>query len=309
MRDVRNGLRPVRFEPKGELVTLNRRDLLMAGGGFTGASLAVFAQASAAPVPVGRSVTDFGVSPDVASDQTQALQKAIEQISGAGETVYIPGGAYRVNRLELPQRCALEGAPGLTRFVNASEAAMLDAPADATLSLSGLILEGGIEAAKGLQCTIHAVVFLGVKGSAVKAGAARSALISQCRFKDCASAGVDIVAEEGALIGGNQFSGCAIAVRLGGVGNITGNLITGSPQFGLRLGGGSSSGAISATSNTIRECGVAIGVTIFAALNLITAARNGAIRAFDGDRLLGPDLAFESAESYLNLNVVGNVAR
>jgi hypothetical protein len=84
--------------------------------------------------------------------------------------------------------------------------------------------------------------------------------------------------------------------------------------MGLKLGSAKSSGGIIAQGNVLQDCRVGIGVTasgddIFASLNMIKGAKDGAIRAFDGDKLVGPDLARESAESYLNLTVAGNVVR
>jgi hypothetical protein len=62
------------------------------------------------------------------------------------------------------------------------------------------------------------------------------------------------------------------------------------------------------------DCAIGIGIaaggeTLLVSLNLIMRAKSGAIRAFDGEKLVGPDLTQKSAESYLNLTVVGNVSR
>jgi hypothetical protein len=43
--------------------------------------------------------------------------------------------------------------------------------------------------------------------------------------------------------------------------------------------------------------------------NLITGAKDGAIRALNGAVPIGPDLAKQSAEAYRNLAVYANVAR
>ena len=42
---------------------------------------------------------------------------------------------------------------------------------------------------------------------------------------------------------------------------------------------------------------------------MITGAKDGAIRAMDGPKPIGPDLARASAEAYRNLSVYSNVAR
>lgn len=131
------------------------------------------------------------------------------------------------------------------------------------------------------------------------------------------SPGVSCVSAEGdgLLIADNYISQCSSGVSLKGSGVATGNFVSGVNHFGLSLGGsGDERGTISATGNTLIDCKTGIrvsasGETILASLNLIVRAKEGAIRAFDGDKLVGRDLARESAEMYLNLTVAGNVAR
>jgi len=43
--------------------------------------------------------------------------------------------------------------------------------------------------------------------------------------------------------------------------------------------------------------------------NMITKTSEGGIRAMDHDKLLGPDLAKSSSESYRNIAVFGNVSQ
>jgi hypothetical protein len=116
---------------------------------------------------------------------------------------------------------------------------------------------------------------------------------------------------------GNVIAGCGTGIALAGSGHVTGNTIRGATDFGLRLGGGHEGGIIFANNNIIIDCGIGIGVaaneeTLLVSLNMINGMQGkttAAIRAFHGNDLVGPDLAFESAEAYLNLTVVGNVAR
>jgi hypothetical protein len=136
--------------------------------------------------------------------------------------------------------------------------------------------------------------------------------VSGCRF--AAVQGEAVKAEGAVSITANQVSRCSTGIALGGNGIVNGNVVTGASAMGLRLGGSGEAGQIVATGNNIHDCAVGIGVsasgeTLFASLNLITGAKNGAVRAFDGQKLLGPDLARESSEAYLNLTVAGNVAR
>ena len=44
-------------------------------------------------------------------------------------------------------------------------------------------------------------------------------------------------------------------------------------------------------------------------LNMITGAKDGAIRAFDKGKAIGPDLARASAEAFRHLGMFGNVAQ
>ena len=73
---------------------------------------------------------------------------------------------------------------------------------------------------------------------------------------------------------------------------------------------------MSVTDNLIRNAHIGIAVsadpsagTALITDNLITGAKDGAIRALKGPTPIGPDLAKESAEAYRNLAVYANVAR
>lgn len=176
---------------------------------------------------------------------------------------------------------------------------------------------GGAIAAENAAGSLRGVEVDGCYGPAIQLTKARGFSVTACAV---AKAESDAIRAEGAggsdgvLIIGNRISGCATGIVLGGSGVANGNFVTGATEMGLRLGSGAADGRIVATGNNMHDCAVGIGVTaggetIFASLNLITNARNGAIRAFDGQKLLGPDLARESAEAYLNVTVAGNVSR
>jgi hypothetical protein len=69
---------------------------------------------------------------------------------------------------------------------------------------------------------------------------------------------------------------------------------------------------VSVTDNLIHESHIGIGVSSAPAAgtalitdNLITGAKDGAIRAMDGAKPIGPDLA----KAYPNLAIYANVAR
>ena len=98
---------------------------------------------------------------------------------------------------------------------------------------------------------------------------------------------------------------------------VTGNVIEGSTAYGIMVGWGRFLRDVSVTDNLIRNAMIGIGVSIDPAAgtalitnNLISAAKDGAIRAMSGPTPTGPDLAqANAAAAYRNLAVYGNVAR
>ena len=111
-----------------------------------------------------------------------------------------------------------------------------------------------------------------------------------------------------------ESRGIGIAVEADSV--VTGNVIEGSPAYGIMIGWGRYLRDVSVTDNLIRNAHIGIGVstdpsagTALITNNLITGAKDGAIRAMSGPTAIGPDLAQASAEAYRNLAVYANVAR
>ena len=73
---------------------------------------------------------------------------------------------------------------------------------------------------------------------------------------------------------------------------------------------------VSVTGNLVRRARIGIGLqshpsagAAYVTANMIMGSRDGAIRAMDHDRAIGPDLARASAEAYPHLTIFGNVAR
>jgi uncharacterized secreted repeat protein (TIGR03808 family) len=94
---------------------------------------------------------------------------------------------------------------------------------------------------------------------------------------------------------------------------VTGNTIEGAPTCGLKLGFGAYLRDVTATNNLIRGSRIGILVTSSPAAgpchiagNVISGARDGAIRGHDRDRVEGPDLA--NAQGLPDrLSIAGNV--
>ncbi len=93
-----------------------------------------------------------------------------------------------------------------------------------------------------------------------------------------------------------ESRGFGIAVEADSV--VTGNVIEGAPAYGIMIGWGRYLRDVSVTDNLIRNALIGIGVSIdpsagtaLITKNLITGAKEGAIRAMSGPTPIGPDLA------------------
>jgi hypothetical protein len=321
--------------------------LATAGAGLALLANSDQAATAAAITPSGRSVLEFGVVEASDALQTAALQKAIDEIARSGNPVFIPGGRYVTGTLKLPAGCMIIGVPGATRLAVKDIDTAFDATGGA-FSFSGLTIEGSHGAAdkgRGLitasraelhvaNCkffnapahalrlttcggALHSVEIQEARGMGVWGTDLGAFTVSQCRINAAQADGIQIAsgrAPGAVLVTHNHIARCRGAgIAVAGNGIVNGNFVFGSARFGMKLGNGLE-GHIMASGNLVRECGVGIGVTasgetIFATLNLINAPRDGGIRAFDGDKLLGLDLTRQSPEAYLNLTVAGNVVR
>jgi hypothetical protein len=325
---------------------IDRRGFLYAGG-LSAAAASFTPAAYAAPGASVPAVADFGVQPNAVSDQTAALQKALSELARIGQPVVLPAGVYLTGPLTLPKACTIIGTPGLTVLRAKSSGPLLSGNGLGALHVSGLTFEGA--AAKGSTAMLSAsdaavtlahcrfsgaaasavsldncsgivqsVEIAGTIGIGISAAQAAALTIAACRIAACESAGIAAsgMGEDvaGFAVGQNHIGGCGIGIIADGTGVVTGNIVTGAGRFGLKLGRANGQGQVVAQGNILRACRIGIGVAssgddIMASLNFVAGAKDGAIRAFDGERLVGPDLVRQSAESYLNLMVAGNVAR
>lgn len=107
--------------------------------------------------------------------------------------------------------------------------------------------------------------------------------------------------------------GFGIAMEADGV--VSNNVIEDAPAVGIAMGWGASMRDITVMGNVIRNAGIGIGISVtekagygYITNNMISGAKDGAIRAMDHDKALGPDLVHSSSESYRNIAVLGNVS-
>jgi hypothetical protein len=91
-------------------------------------------------------------------------------------------------------------------------------------------------------------------------------------------------------------------------------MIAGQGQFGLRLGTDGRLGTLTVVNNRIEGTSVGIGVSssdkgyAFIAMNMIAGAKEGGIRAVNGEKLTGSDLTRGGSEAFRNLAIAANVS-
>ena len=271
---------------------MDRRYFMGLGGmaallGAGGAEAAVPAAAVS-----GKTVLDFGVSPDSPADQSGAMQRAIEELSASRQPIVIPAGRYRVAKLQLPSGAAVLGVPGLS---------VLGAPAGASV----------FESHNAQDVSLRGVAFA---GTGLIARDCRNLAVCDCQVLSSSGDGI-VCSGTGLYIAGNRAVACArAAIWAEGDGMVTNNLVNGPGQFGLRLGGPNWLGTMTVTNNRIE--GTAVGIAgsnadkgyALIAMNMIIGARSGGIRALDGEELIGKDLTHGGSEAFRNLGVAANVS-
>jgi hypothetical protein len=259
------------------------------------AALLGAATAEAAPLgqaALGRSVADFGVEANVERDQSAAMQRAIDELAPAGQPIVIPAGMYRVGKLQLPSSAAVIGVPGLSILLAPKGTPVFECRDAADVSLRG-------------------VAFI---GAGLVARECRKLTIADCQVISSGGDGL-VCSGSGLLVTGNRASACAkSAIWVDGDGLISNNLISGGGQFGLRLGSAWRLGTMSVINNYIDGPEVGIGVSssdvgyAFIAMNMITGAKNGGIRALNGNELMGKDLTRGGSEAFRALGIAANVS-
>jgi uncharacterized secreted repeat protein (TIGR03808 family) len=124
---------------------INRRHLIGASAAGVAGALAMSTDdARAAPLTsaLGRDATHYGVRPGSPDDQTQILQRAIDDAARAQVPLALPPGVYRTGMLRLQSGTQLVGVRGATRFVFAGGASMFQGEGTNSVGLSNLTLDG-----------------------------------------------------------------------------------------------------------------------------------------------------------------------
>jgi hypothetical protein len=263
-------------------------------GGMTAALFGVSA-AEAAPGILsgyGKALAEWGIEPGIWGDQSPAMQKAIGELAAAGQPIVFPAGRFLFSKLQLPSGAAVFGVPGLT---------VLTAP-------PGLHV---FESSNAQDVSLRGLSF---SGTALLARECRNLTVSDCRVLSSGGDGF-VCSGTGLFVAGNRAQACAkAAIWIEGDGVVTNNLVSGPGQFGLRLGGPARLGMLTVMNNKIEGTAAGIGVSnsdvgyAFIAMNMISGAKKGGIRALMGDEFTGHDLTQGGSEAFRNIGVAANVS-
>ncbi|MEO3387877.1 TIGR03808 family TAT-translocated repetitive protein [Mesorhizobium sp. CAU 1741] len=129
---------------------MNRRQWMSGiaalGSGLTALAPAAFAQTRSPVVSALRGsldATDFGIQPDLGTDQSAAFERMLSEASG--DSVFLPAGRYVVAGIRLPAETRLTGVPGATRLI-CGGGSLIVADDAAIVHFEGLVFDGAREA-------------------------------------------------------------------------------------------------------------------------------------------------------------------
>lgn len=189
-----------------QVLPLNRRAAL---GGIATLAIAVpFAAHAQAMLDA----TTFGVVGDTGSDQTGAVQQALDAAAAAGQTLRLPAGIIHVLGLDFPGNLVVEGVPGKTELTTTDEGRGMAVHDRGSLVLRDIGFASGatalaIEASDDI--TLERCRF---RGAEIGVGISdASVTISDCRFTELGDAGIHSINSRALLITGNRIDFCGNA--------------------------------------------------------------------------------------------------
>ncbi|MCR4265305.1 TIGR03808 family TAT-translocated repetitive protein [Nitratireductor sp. ZSWI3] len=203
---------------------MNRRRLLKASAGFAVLGLSMPRALAAEGALLGRAVAgavnaqEFGIVPNAAKDQTEALAALLERASAEDLPVFLPPGRYGLAGLHLPKRTRLLGVPGATRLVHGGNGPFVSGRDVERASFTGLVLDGGdLPLAGGAKALLElrgvndlaidqcAIVGSGGSGIALERAAGR---IERCAISGAAEYGLFSLDGHGLDIVANSVVDC-----------------------------------------------------------------------------------------------------
>ena len=118
-------------------MSIARRQLLLRSAALSGVAAALLG----AGTPVA-SASGASLDPTRQSDQTSALQAAIDRAAAKGEVLRLPAGTFRCGAIGLPSGARIAGVPGATRLLFTGGPAFLVASRAHGIILEGLVIDG-----------------------------------------------------------------------------------------------------------------------------------------------------------------------
>lgn len=199
---------------------MNRRHFLAltASTALTGAIPPARAQIVTAELRGSINGVDLGLRPGAIDDQSVTLQAALETAYETGRTLFMPAGEYLVSNISLPPRARITGIAGETVLTYTGAGHLIVGERSELVRLTDLVFDG---ANRPLGEYVPGIVHLSGVPDAVIAG---------CHFR------------------GSGGSGIAVD-RSGG--RITGNIISGAAEAGIRA---IESTGLTVTDNVVRDC-------------------------------------------------------
>jgi uncharacterized secreted repeat protein (TIGR03808 family) len=163
----------------------------------------------------------LGLRPNAAEDQSQALQRAIEQAAAARVVLRLPPGFFRAGALQLPPYAAIAGVAGATRIVMAGGPSMMAAAGSDHVGISGLVLDGA-----GIPLPERRGLLHVAQGRAVR--------IADCEIVNSERNGIALESVEGEVTGNTINGGDAAIVSIDARGlRIAGNIVRGAGNGGI----------------------------------------------------------------------------
>ena len=127
-------------------MTMNRRTLIAAGAGLSLISSSASGKTKATATSAPRQGENgTGLTPDAGSDQTEAIQRLIDEAVHRKVALSLPPGEFLVRTLELRPGLKLAGTAGLTILKHAGSGAMLVGNAVNDMRLANIVLDGALE--------------------------------------------------------------------------------------------------------------------------------------------------------------------
>jgi len=172
----------------------------------------------------GLDASQFGVRPGAPDDQSAKLQRAIEQAARSRTPLLLAPGVYRAGDLRLGAGAQLIGVRGATQLTFGHGASLISAEHADTVTLSGLVLDGGGQTLADGRGLIHFIDTrtLRVTDCDIRSANGNGIVLDQC---DGAVSGTTITEATDNALFANNSRGLMLS----------GNIIRGSGNAGIRV--------------------------------------------------------------------------